>query len=81
MVTFIVLKCKVIGVFNVYDFQTGNNKIKLRTKYGNMTQNILFGNAVNATLMCGRKYDILPQNSNCSRESNVHCDILKQMPL
>jgi hypothetical protein len=30
----------------VYNFQTGNNKIKLLTEYEGVTQNVLFGNAV-----------------------------------
>jgi hypothetical protein len=29
-----------------YNFQTGNNKIKLLTEYEGVTQNVLFGNAV-----------------------------------
>jgi hypothetical protein len=40
-----------------YNFQTGNNKIKLLTEYG-VTQKVLFGNAVLAALMSGRKYDV-----------------------
>jgi hypothetical protein len=34
-----------------YNSQTGKNKIKLLTEYKNVTQNILFGNAVLAALM------------------------------
>jgi hypothetical protein len=47
-----------------YNFQTGNNK--------NCLQNtkVLFGNAVFAALMSGIKHDVIPQNGDCSRESN-----------
>jgi hypothetical protein len=45
-----------------YNFQTGNNKIKLLTEYEDVTQEGLFGNAVLAALMSGRKYDVIPQN-------------------
>jgi hypothetical protein len=55
-----------------YNFQTGNNKIKLRMEYENVTEKVLFDNAVLAALMSGRKYDVIPQNGDCSRESNVH---------
>jgi hypothetical protein len=51
-----------------YNFQTGNNKIKLLMEYESVTQGVLFGNAVLAALMYGRKYDVIPQNS---RESIV----------
>jgi hypothetical protein len=44
-----------------YNFQTGNNKIKLLMEYEGVTQNVLFGNAVLATLISGRKYDVIPQ--------------------
>jgi hypothetical protein len=40
----------------IYNFQNGNNKSKLRTEYERVTQNVLFGNAVLATMMTGRKY-------------------------
>jgi hypothetical protein len=36
-----------------YNFQTGNNKIKLLTEYEDVTQKVLFGNAVLAALMSG----------------------------
>jgi hypothetical protein len=54
-----------------YNFQTGNNKIKLLTEYEGVTQKLLFGNAVLAALMSVRKYDVIPQNGDCSRESNL----------
>jgi DUF917 family protein len=47
-----------------YNFQTGNNKIKLLTEYEGITQKVLFGNAVLAALMSGRKYDVIPQFLN-----------------
>jgi hypothetical protein len=53
-------------------FQTRNNEIKLLMEYEGVTQKVLFGNAVLAALMCGGKYDVIPQNGDCSRESNVH---------
>jgi hypothetical protein len=45
-----------------YNFQTGNNKIKLLMEYENVIQKILFGNAVPSVLMSERKYDVMPQN-------------------
>jgi hypothetical protein len=60
-----------------YNFQTGNNKIKLPTKYGSVTQTVLFENAVLVALMTVRKYDIIPQNDDCSRESNVRTLIFR----
>jgi hypothetical protein len=54
-----------------YNFQTGNNEIKLLTEYEGVTQKVLFGNAVLAALMYGRKHDVIPQNGDCSRERNV----------
>jgi hypothetical protein len=46
-----------------YNFQTGKNKIKLLTEYEGVTQKVLFGNAVLAALMSGRKYDVIPHTS------------------
>jgi hypothetical protein len=54
-----------------YNFQIANNKVKLLTEYEGVTQKVLFGDTVLATLMSGRKYDVIPQNGDCSRESNV----------
>jgi hypothetical protein len=54
-----------VGISMAYNFQTGNNKIKLLTEYVGVTQKVLFANAV-----ISRKYDI-PHNGNSSRESNV----------
>jgi hypothetical protein len=50
-----------------YNFQTGNNKIKLLTEYENPTQKVLFRNAVLTALMSRKKYDVIPQNGDCSR--------------
>jgi hypothetical protein len=54
-----------------YNSQSGNNKTKLLTEYESVTQKVSFGNAVLVALMSGRKYDVIPQNDDCSRESNV----------
>jgi hypothetical protein len=45
-----------------YNFQTGNNKIKLLMEYMNVTQKVLSGNAVHAALISRRKYGVIPQN-------------------
>jgi hypothetical protein len=45
-----------------YTFQVGSIKTKLPMEYENLTQRVLFSNAVLAALMSGRKYDILTQN-------------------
>jgi hypothetical protein len=41
-----------------YNFQTGSNKIKLLMEYEGVTQKVLFGNAVLAALLSGRKYGL-----------------------
>jgi hypothetical protein len=61
----------IVGVSVVYNFQREKKKKKLLKEYKSLTQNVLFGNAVLAALMSGRKYDVIPQNGDCSRESNV----------
>jgi hypothetical protein len=58
-------------------FQTESNKIKLLKECENVTQKVLFGNTVFAALMPGRKYDVIPQNGECSRESNVGTSVLR----
>jgi hypothetical protein len=58
-----------------YNFQTGNSRIKLLTEYENVTQKVLFGNAVLAALMSGRKY-VIPENGDCSRERHGNPGIL-----
>jgi formylmethanofuran dehydrogenase subunit A len=45
--------------------------MKLLTEYENVAQKVLFNNAILAALMSGRKYDVISQNGDCSRESNV----------
>jgi hypothetical protein len=52
----------------VYSFQTRNSKIKLLGEYESVTQKVLFGNAVLAALISRGKYDVIPQNDDCSRE-------------
>jgi hypothetical protein len=54
-----------------HNFQTGNNKIKLLTEYENVTRKNLFKKSVLATPMSGRKYVVLLQSGDGSRESNV----------
>jgi hypothetical protein len=51
-----------------YNFEIGNDKIKLLTEYENVTQNVLFGNAMLAAFMSGRKYDVILQNVDCSNQ-------------
>jgi hypothetical protein len=62
-----------------YNFQTGNNNIKLLMEYEGVTQKVLFGNAVLAALMSGRKYDVIPQNGDCSRERNVRTLVFRNI--
>jgi hypothetical protein len=38
-------------------------------EYESATQTVLFGKAVLAALMTGRKYDVISQNGDCSREA------------
>jgi hypothetical protein len=62
-----------------YNFQTRNNKIKLLTEYEGVTQKVLFGNAVLATLMSGRKYDVIPQIGDVVTElsmEKIHLQIM-----
>jgi hypothetical protein len=46
-------------------------------EYGNLTENVLFRNAVLASLMSGRKYDDITQKGDCSRETNVRNLVLR----
>jgi hypothetical protein len=55
----------------VYNFQTGINKINSFTEGEHVIQNVLFGNAVLSTLVSWRKYDVIPQNGDCSRENSM----------
>jgi DUF917 family protein len=62
-----------------HNFRTGNNKIKLLTEYEGVTQKVLFGNAVLAALMSGRKYDVIPQIGDVVTElsmEKIHLQIM-----
>jgi hypothetical protein len=65
----------------VDNFEFGKNKVKLLTEYESVTQKVLFGNAVLAALMSGRKYDVIPQNGDCSREGKVRTLVFRNSPL
>jgi hypothetical protein len=54
-----------------YIFQNEKNRIELLMEYKNVSPNVLFRHAVLAALMSERKYDVIPQNDDCLRESNV----------
>jgi hypothetical protein len=43
--------------------------MKLLTEYENINQTVVFGNAVLAAFISGRKCDVILQNGDCSRES------------
>jgi hypothetical protein len=45
--------------------------MKLLGIHESVTQKVLFSNPVLATFMSWRKYDVITQNGDCSRESNV----------
>jgi hypothetical protein len=57
------------GGFRGLYFSNRKNKIKLIKKYENVPQKLLFGNAVLAALMSGRKYDVINRKSDCSKEA------------
>jgi hypothetical protein len=62
-----------------YNFQTGKNKIKLLKEYKDVTQKVLFGNAVLAALMSGRKYDVISQIGDVVTElsmEKIHLQIM-----
>jgi hypothetical protein len=40
-------------------------------KYKNVTQKVLFDNAILTSMMVEQKYDVITLNGDCSRESNV----------
>jgi hypothetical protein len=61
------------------NFQTGNNKIKLLTEYENVTQKVLFINAILAALMSGGECDVIPQNGDCSKESHGNNNNLESL--
>jgi DUF917 family protein len=62
-----------------YNFHTGNNKIKLLTEYEGVTQKVLFGNAVLAALMSGRKHDVIPQIGDVVTELSMEKIHLQMM--
>jgi hypothetical protein len=57
--------------------QAGNNKIKLLMVYENVTQKVLFATIYSAAFMYERKYDVILQNGDCSRESNVRTSVFR----
>jgi bifunctional ADP-heptose synthase (sugar kinase/adenylyltransferase) len=60
-----------MGVSFANNFQTENNKIELLIEYETVTQKVLFRNDVLAALISGRKYDVISQNGDYSRESII----------
>jgi hypothetical protein len=60
-----------------HNFQTGHNEIKLLKEYESVTQTVLFGKVELAALMSGRKYDIIHQNGDYSRERNVRNSVFR----
>jgi hypothetical protein len=62
--------------------EVGQGPIGGCSAIGKKNQKALFGNAILTALMSGRKYDVIPQNGNCSRESNVRNSVFSnQSPL
>jgi hypothetical protein len=53
-----------------YNFHTEKNKTELLTEYESGSQKVLLGNTVLAALMFGRKYVVIFENGDCSRESH-----------
>jgi hypothetical protein len=51
-------------------FKPKKNEIKLLTQYERITRKVLFDNSVLAA-MTSAENDVIPQNGNCSRESNM----------
>jgi hypothetical protein len=47
-------------------------------EYENVIQKFLFGNDVLAALMSGRIYDVIIQNGDFSRESNVCTSVFRK---
>jgi hypothetical protein len=46
-------------------------------EYESVTKKDLFRKAVLAAFLFGRKYDVLPQNGDCSRQSNVPTSVFR----
>jgi hypothetical protein len=59
-----------VEVSVAYNFQTGNNKIKLLTEYKIVTQKVCLITLYSPHCYLGEKYDVIPQNGDSSRESN-----------
>jgi hypothetical protein len=59
------------GISWLIIFKIENNKKKLLMEYENVTSRVLIRDTVLAALMSGRKYGVIPQNGDYSRESNV----------
>jgi hypothetical protein len=45
-------------------FKSEKIKMKLFAEYQSITQEVLFGNAILAALISGRKYDVIPKNGD-----------------
>jgi hypothetical protein len=61
----------MFGVSSAYNFQTGIKKIKLLTEYESVTKNVLFSNAVLASLISERKYDVVTKNGHGNPGNNL----------
>jgi hypothetical protein len=59
-----------------YNFQNENRQTKILGECKSVTQKDMFDNAVLAVLIYERKYYVIPQNGDGSRESNVHTSML-----
>jgi hypothetical protein len=62
--------------------QIENNRIKLLKEYENVTQKVVFDNAVLVALKSERKCNAISQNGDCSRKINMRIIVFsKQSPL
>jgi hypothetical protein len=68
----------IVGVSVANNFQTLSNKTELLTEYECVTQEVFFGNAMLAISMSGRKYDVILQNGDCSRERSVRILVFRK---
>jgi hypothetical protein len=62
------------------NLQTEKNKIELLTEYQNVTQKVLFYSVILNSMICGRKYDVMPKNGDFKRSIIVCFGFLKQSP-
>jgi hypothetical protein len=60
-----------------HNYQTGWNKMKLFMEYEIVAQNVLYDNVLLAALMSGRKYNVIPESGDCSKESNARILIFR----